>query len=226
MVNFPDFYGAHHHTCRIDGRVTPWHAQAIDMGIFVVIEGADGSGKDIHAKELSNRIPSALRARCPAIKETGELLNQFEWEPKLAALAFLTDRAYLTQQVIKPFLAEGGLVICNRYWLSGWVHSVARGMDPEEARRVSLFDQSFCVRPDLTVICDTSDDNIASRIRRRPNATAMDRGDFQPQARSLYRNVATTWPEENVFYLDTTGPKEVAQEILYRRVKQLQEING
>lgn len=94
-------------------------------GRFITLEGIDGSGKTTQAKLLYERLLArgvpALLTREPGGTVVGQALRQLclngneelAWETEMLLMA--ADRAQHVQEVIRPALAQGYYVICDRY---------------------------------------------------------------------------------------------------------------
>ncbi|NOJ91976.1 dTMP kinase [Corallococcus coralloides] len=95
-------------------------------GIFVVLEGGDGSGKTTLARligdELHARGSRVLNTEEPSGGPVGMLVRRMLTErplsPEVMALLYAADRAHHTETVIRPALARGEVVLCTRYVLS------------------------------------------------------------------------------------------------------------
>src|SRR4030065_2306030 len=96
-------------------------------GVFMVIEGLDGSGKTTQAKLLAeklSRIHRAVYTAEPSRGKIGAFIRErcLYGEKRLAttveALLFAADRIEHVENEIKPAMAQGRLVICDRYFYS------------------------------------------------------------------------------------------------------------
>lgn len=191
---------------RTGGRDLPEHK---DKGpvTFIVLEGADGSGKTSLAKALA----SALRAEGREVTLTSEPWDRATLDharglsPRAAHLQFIADRARHVERVILPALARGEVVVCDRYALSGVVYALAA--DPELGARSAWrregvdwrTGESALPRPDLTLVCDAGDKVLNGRIAGRASASEIDT-DLALQARvrdlyhsSMWRIQPTDW---------------------------------
>jgi len=134
-------------------------------GRFITFEGGEGTGKSTQARRLA----AALEARgisCVLTREPGgsagaeeirKLLVQGEmnrWEPIAETLLLFAARADHIARTIKPALAEGNWVICDRFTDSTYAYQgVGRNVDRETIRRIeSISIDNF--RPELTLILD------------------------------------------------------------------------
>ena len=98
-------------------------------GCFIVVEGPDGVGKTTLAARIADRIRSAggdvLEVREPGGTPVAEAARRAALDPDLDAtplaelFLMLAARADLVERVIRPALAAGRVVLCDRYELSG-----------------------------------------------------------------------------------------------------------
>lgn len=128
-------------------------------GVLLALEGVDGCGKSTQAELLA----SALRERSLEVvltrEPTDSLLGRQIREyfqgserylsPKEELNLFMADRREHVAEVIDPALAEGKIVISDRYYYSTVAYQGALGLDPE---RILAQNEVMAVRPDLTVI--------------------------------------------------------------------------
>lgn len=128
-------------------------------GVLLALEGVDGCGKSTQAELLA----SALRERGLEVvltrEPTDSLLGRQIREyfqgserylsPKEELNLFMADRREHVAEVIDPALAEGKIVISDRYYYSSVAYQGALGLDPE---RILAQNEVMAVRPDLTVI--------------------------------------------------------------------------
>ena len=133
------------------------------QGLFIVLEGIDGTGKSSHAKSLASYFSSLGRevvlSREPTDGPWGKKLRDSastgRLEPAEELEYFLRDRREHVEQLIRPALAEGKVVILDRYYFSTMAYQGARGFDPAEIRRRN---EEFAPVPDWLFILDVEID--------------------------------------------------------------------
>jgi dTMP kinase len=142
---------------------------------FLVIEGLDGAGTTTQAELVAG----ALRARGLDVCLTAEpsdgplgavarahVRTEITLGPQAAALAFVGDRADHLDRVIRPALAAGSWVVCDRYVLSTLAYQGAEGVDRLWVLRAS----GELDRPDLTVFLDVPQAERRARMAARPSS--------------------------------------------------------
>lgn len=148
--------------------------------MFLVLEGVEGSGKSTQAGLLSEwltgvGIPHVL-TREPGGTRVGEeirraLLHGGEVPARTELLLMVAARAAFVDQVVRPALERGEVVIADRYELSSLAYQgYGRGVPLGEVRRVNRF-ATGGLRPDLTIVLDIEPQEGAAR-RQRAGAAA------------------------------------------------------
>jgi dTMP kinase len=148
--------------------------------LFLVLEGVEGSGKSTQAGLLSEwltgvGIPHVL-TREPGGTRVGEeirraLLHGGEVPARTELLLMVAARAAFVDQVVRPALERGEVVIADRYELSSLAYQgYGRGVPLGEVRRVNRF-ATGGLRPDLTIVLDIEPQEGAAR-RQRAGAAA------------------------------------------------------
>jgi dTMP kinase len=145
-------------------------------GLFIVIEGIDGTGKSTQAKRLGEWFVSQGRevmlSREPTDGPWGKRLRESASTGRLSPADelkyFLNDRRQHVEETIAPALAAGKVVILDRYYFSTMAYQGARGFDPTEIRRLN---EEFAPEPDLLLILDLDVDTAHQRIGVRGDAT-------------------------------------------------------
>jgi dTMP kinase len=144
----------------------PSTALPAGSGVFITIEGPDGSGKS----SLLGRLSAALRdagcdvvaTREPGSTPFGELMRRMVLDPdppidrtgRADALLFAASRAQHVDEVIRPALARGAVVVCDRYADSSLAYQGAgSGVPMDELRQVQHF-ATGGLTPDLTILLD------------------------------------------------------------------------
>jgi dTMP kinase len=144
-------------------------------GIFIAIEGGDGSGKDTQIGFLKDMLGDrALVTRVPGGTPLGEEIRNIAVHESLGPVSlpaemflFLADRAEQLEKVIRPALEEGMIVLANRSWLSLIAYQIY-GRDRFEWKEfVDLFiDKMFKEVPlDLAIVLDQSPEVGIERLR-------------------------------------------------------------
>jgi len=133
-------------------------------GIFITIEGIDGSGKTTQARLLVdwlNGLGYRVRAtREPGGTEAGKRLRKLVLSPERSIspeaelFLYLADRAINASQVVRPALAEESIVLCERHTDSTLAYQgYGRGLDIALLRRLNTI-ATGGVKPDLTLVLD------------------------------------------------------------------------
>ncbi len=141
----------------------------ISSGLFIVIEGIDGTGKSTQARRLAEWLTSLGRdvilSREPTDGPWGTKLRQSaltgRMSPDEELECFLKDRRQHVEELINPALSAGKVVILDRYYFSTMAYQGARGFDPQEIRRRN---EEFATTPDLLLILDLDVDAAHERI--------------------------------------------------------------
>jgi len=149
-------------------------------GRFITFEGGEGTGKSTQARRLvatlaAKGIPAIVTREpggSPGAEEIRAMLVQGDparWDPLTEALLFYAARSDHTERTIKPALADGKWVICDRYSDSSYAYQGAgRGLARETVRRIeAIAIDDF--KPDLTFILDLPPEVGLERAGKRGN---------------------------------------------------------
>lgn len=128
----------------------------------MVLEGGEGVGKTTQWERLREWVRSSgqtvLALREPGGTPPGDVIRSLLLDPvgalapETEALLFAASRAELLTRAVRPALAQGTLVLLDRYLLSTYVYQgVARGLAPEALRAINQFATGGVV-PDLTLL--------------------------------------------------------------------------
>jgi dTMP kinase len=148
----------------------------MSQGLFIVIEGIDGTGKSTQARRLGEWFIQQGRevvlSREPTTGQWGTKLRESAATSRLSPEDeleyFLNDRREHVEELIKPSLAVGKVVILDRYYFSTMAYQGARGFDPMEIRKRN---EAFAPRPDLLLILDLDVETAHTRIGVRGDHT-------------------------------------------------------
>lgn len=203
-------------------------------GLFVAFEGGDGAGKSTQTGLLCDALQqrgfTVLRTREPGGTDIGEKLRALVLDhghgtidARTEALMFAAARAAHADQVIRPALERGEIVVTDRYIDSSVAYQGAgRSLGTDAVRSLNEW-ATDGLRPDLTVLLDV--DPEQGRERRMAGEAAEDRLESEPDAfhariRFAFLALAAASPE-SYLVLDARAPvTELARAIL-DRVQQL-----
>ena len=170
-------------------------------GSLVVIEGAEGVGKTTQLVRLAARARAegldVEVVREPGGTPLGDEIRRLLLDaplhivPRAEALLFMASRAQLVEDVIRPALARGRLVLTDRFFLSTYAYQVVgRGLEDEAVRAANHFATGGLV-PDLTVLIDLPIGTGLGRAAQR--AGAPDR--LERSGDDFHRRVALAFRE-------------------------------
>lgn len=149
-------------------------------GTFLVLDGPDGGGKTTLQGLLAERLTATgLRVttcKDPGGTEIGNRIRSVLLDHDLGTMAvgcetllFMASRAQLAAEVVRPALAAGGVVLCDRYVSSTCAYQGAMGADADRIIELAEY-ATDGTWPDLTVVLDVPTDVGSARIHHRANA--------------------------------------------------------
>jgi dTMP kinase len=165
----------------------------MSRGAFITFEGSEGCGKSTQVLRLAARLEQAgvptLVTREPGGTAIGEKIRDllqfapesFAMTPQAEVLLFSASRSQLVRETIQPALAEGRVVICDRFFDSTTVYQgVARKLPPEIVDTLNAFAVGTA-RPDVTFILEVDVETARGRMLRRVRPVAVhDRMEQEP----------------------------------------------
>jgi dTMP kinase len=190
-------------------------------GVFICIEGLDGSGKTTQAELLTERLNkshNAVYTSEPSHGKTGTFIREcclYEEKrlPTTAeALLFAADRIEHVENEINPALAEGKLVICDRYVYSSLAYQGSAGLSLAWIKKIN----SYALKPDSTIFIDVSPELVLERLQRKKSV--METLEIQRKVREVYLKFVE---KGELIRIDGDKPKDVVADTLYSKVLSL-----
>jgi dTMP kinase len=192
----------------------------VARGKLITIEGLDGAGKstlaDALARELGARGHGVELLREPGGVEVSERIRALVKDPALAvaaraeALLYAAARAQLVDERLAPLLADGTIVLLDRYVDSSLAYQgAARGLGVEQVREINRF-ATGGLQPDRTLLLRVSP--ATGKARQAGRAEAPDRlegedADFFARVQAAYEELAAAEPER-IRVLDASLARE------------------
>lgn len=175
--------------------------------MFITLEGPEGSGKSTHARLLVRHLEE-MGCRTVLTREPGgtalgnrlrELLMrsaEVNLSPRTETLLFCAARAELVEEVVRPRLAEGYWVVCDRYADSTLAYQAyGRGLDSAEVQAVIRFATSGLV-PDLTVLLNLPpEEGLRRKGRQGDDRFEREALSFHQRVQAGYLALARAQPE-------------------------------
>jgi dTMP kinase len=194
------------------------------VSLFVTFEGVEGSGKSSHLRSLAahlrQRGHDVVETREPGGTAAGEAIRRLLLGPEAVPLAPLTelflycaDRTQHLTEVVRPALAAGRVVLCDRFSDSTLAYQgYARGLDLTALRALDTHARNGIV-PALTFLLDCPVAEGLARARRRAGVTdrfEREAVEFHEHVRAGFHALAAAEPTR-FRVLDSTGPFDEVQ---------------
>lgn len=159
-------------------------------GMFVCIEGLDGSGKTTHAhrlvRNLQKRGFDAEYTTEPGRGELGKfirtsILQRKDRVPRVVeAVLFAVDRVEHLEKDVKPAIKEGKIVVSDRCVYSSFAYQGATGLELEWIEEINR----FALPDDLSLYIDVPTEVAVRRINRKKSV--MERMEIQKRVKQVY----------------------------------------
>jgi dTMP kinase len=203
------------------------------QGLFITFEGIEGSGKTTQIERLAARLRDLGRGvvatREPGGTDLGEELRKLvltprpnEIDPKAELFLYLASRVQHVRDVIRPALAEGKIVLCDRFTDATLAYQGAgRGLPRPLLESATRF-AAGGVTPRLTVLLDLPVAEGLARMRGRGPANRLD-GEaiaFHERVRRGYLALARRAPRR-IAVIPAGGAIEAIEAAIWRRVERL-----
>jgi dTMP kinase len=188
--------------------------------LFITFEGVDGSGKTTQAELLAEQLRSEGRevvaTREPGGTELGErirdlVLHGGEITHWAEAALFAAARAQLVDEIIRPALARGAAVVCDRYIDSSLAYQgLARGLGVENVLQLNLLVTGGLL-PDRTFLLRLPADEAARRRGSEPDRLEREGDEFAGEVERAYEELAEIFGRRVVAADGTKPASELAR---------------
>ncbi len=175
-------------------------------GIFMTFEGSEGSGKSTQIalieKYLKSKGHDLLLIREPGGVKISEAIRNLlldvknvEMNNECEVLLYMAARAQLVGEVIRPALASGKIVLCDRFLDSTLVYQgYGHGMDLNIIKNIGEFSTQGLV-PDLTLLFDIDTEEGLSRAGQNKDRIEQRSLEYHRRVRAGYLQLAQEHPE-------------------------------
>lgn len=196
-------------------------------GIFITIEGPDGSGKstqiELLKKYLEDRGYDSVVTREPGGTTISEAIREIILNPEYKEMSYMTElllyaaaRSQLVNQIIRPAIEEGKAVICDRFVESSAVYQgIGRGLGVSTVYEVNNYALGE-VKPKLTIFMDLDAEDGLKRKKKQAALDRMEQEDIEFHKRVVegYRKLADLYPERIVPIDATLTVEEIHTKIV------------
>ena len=203
-----------------------------EIGVFLALEGGEGAGKSTQATLLVEWLETlghrVLLTRETGGTEVGKILRRIvldnatgELSPRTEALLYAADKAEHVDQVVLPALADGAIVLTDRYVDSTLAYQGAgRSLDAAELEWVARW-ATEDLRPHLTVLLDLDPTAGLTRFAGRDRIEG-ESIEFHQRVRDEFLRLAAADPD-HYLVLDARAPAEEIAAAVHGRVSTLLE---
>ena len=194
-------------------------------GMFIVFEGTEGSGKTTQMKMLHNMFTeegrSVVVTREPGGTPISERIRGIvldagakEMDPKTEALLYAASRAQHVDEVIRPALDSGKIVLCDRFIDSSLAYQgIARGLGEEDILRLNIWATDEAL-PDLVILLHLDPEIGLSRTKGDPDRMEQEDIGFHRKVGEAYLHLARQFPSRFTV-IDAAGTVEE----IHRQIK-------
>ena len=204
-------------------------------GIFITIEGQDGSGKTTALQQVVPRLQQEMNRKVVATREPGgspiaEKIRSLILDPshtdmdsRTEALLYAASRRQHLIEKVLPVLESGDVIFCDRFVDSSIAYQgYARGIGEEGIREINEF-ATEGIEPDVTLYIDVPAEVGIQRIHanldeREYNRLDQEKLAFHEKVRAGYQHLAQANPER-IVVVDGTMRREEVAEACYHIIK-------
>ncbi len=184
---------------------------------LITLEGIDGTGKSTLVRSLEARLADLdpVFTREPTTAWIGQAVRRGiaeEVDPIAEALLFAADHAAHIATVVKPALADGRLVVSDRYSDSRYAYQpvVLEGRLPDPLAWLRALHDGWTVPPDQTFLLVLAVDEALRRIKAHDRREHFEKADTLEKVQAAYLDLAEAEPARFVLVDAEKEPEEIA----------------
>lgn len=200
-------------------------------GLFFVIDGPDGGGKSTQVRRLAERLRAegheVETVRDPGGTPVGEKLRAVLLDPEVGELDPVTEvllyqaaRRRLVLERIRPALAAGRIVLCDRWHTATHAYqSGGSGVDPAIVRVTSRI-ATDGLEPRRALLLDVDEATAAARMDRPLDRIERRGPDFRRRVRTAFRELFSRDPDRTV-RIDASRAEDLVAAEVYEAIRDL-----
>lgn len=193
--------------------------------MFICFDGIDGTGKstqiELITRWLAQQGLESITCRDPGSTAVGERLREIvlqghdlDIHRTTEMFLYMTARAQLVEEVIKPAIASGKVVVSDRFLLANVVYQGhAGGLTPESIWQVGNVATSG-IHPDITIVLDLDVQTAASRINRELDRIEAQGLEYMDQVRRGFLLEAEKAPDTIKVIDADNSPEQIHERII------------
>ena len=200
--------------------------------MFFSIDGIDGAGKStqlsLFTDWLRGRGHDVVTCRDPGTTRLGETVRSillgadFRIDYRAEMLLYMACRAQLVQEVIRPALEAGRVVVSDRFLLATVAYQgLAGGIEPDEIWRVGEIATDHTA-PDLTFVLDLDPEVAASRLQGNRDRLESRGLDYFQKVRDGFRQQAQRFSRRHLLVDASRGVDEIQADIRRAALERLE----
>jgi len=206
-------------------------------GLFITLEGLDGSGKTTQVRgitqALASRGLSYVLTREPGGTELGECVREMllshrfpQMGKRTEMLLYAASRAQHVDEVIRPSLAQGKYVICDRFIDSSLVYQgLGLGLGINKVFDVNMIATEDLL-PDLTIVLGLSPEQFRRRLADKGELDRIESRslDYHQSVNEGYQHLQQLFPDRVVSFDGSLAPEHITRAIM-EKIDALRQTN-
>ncbi len=199
-------------------------------GVFLVLDGPDGGGKSTQARRLAERIAASGRevvsVREPGGTAVGERVRAILLDPEVGEIDAVTEvllyqaaRRRLVEERIRPALARGAVVVCDRWHFATRAYQGGGGGAPEDLIRLTSSAATEGLDPRRSVLLDVAPETAARRMKRPLDRIERRGPEYRARVRDAFLRIFAAGDPDRFRVVDADGDEDEVAEDVWEAVR-------